>query len=407
MDLRFIPVLIKDVKLLLRDPMAFGTLLVMPIIFIVILSFALGPAFNVAELKITVPTLDQDGSDASRHLVELLRQAGGLDIKEVPADRLDAERDRVRKGKDVAALVIPAGFGAALDGGQTAELRVLMDPADTTGGEIVRGVVMGTSQQLAAEGRALQLVQTLVERLPNTAGVDKQALQDDIQAEVAQQVESGGGEGISVAKEVAGLEARDTPDVYEQNVPGYTVLAVFFLVTSLSTSILAERRDGTFRRLLATPIRRSYILLGKLLAYTIVGFAQVALLFAFGHFVFGMRLGDQPLGLVIVTAALVPAATGLGIFVATLATSEQQAGGLSTLSVLALAALGGSMVPRFVMPEAMQKIGLVTPHAWAIDGYQDVIVRGAGIADVLPQAGVLLAFAVVFFALGVLRFRFD
>ncbi len=78
-----------------------------------------------------------------------------------------------------------------------------------------------------------------------------------------------------------------------------------------------------------------------------------------------------------------------------------------SLLVLTMAGLGGSMVPRFVMPDAMQTIGLITPHAWAIDGYQEIIVRNGGIVDVLPHTMVLLAFAAVFYTAGTLRFRYQ
>lgn len=90
-----------------------------------------------------------------------------------------------------------------------------------------------------------------------------------------------------------------------------------------------------------------------------------------------------------------------------LARTEAQIGGLTVLLLLTLSALGGCFVPRFVMPVWLRTVGLVTPHAWALDAYQDLLVRGYGLFEVLPKVGALAAFAVAFFAIGVWRFRFE
>jgi ABC-2 type transport system permease protein len=108
-----------------------------------------------------------------------------------------------------------------------------------------------------------------------------------------------------------------------------------------------------------------------------------------------------------VSLAAAATATGLGVLVAALARTEAQIGGLTILILLTLSAVGGCFVPRFIMPQWLQTIGLVTPHAWALDAFQDLFVRGYGVLAVLPKVGVLAAFAVAFFAVGVWRFHFE
>ena len=122
---------------------------------------------------------------------------------------------------------------------------------------------------------------------------------------------------------------------------------------------------------------------------------------------FKMSLGYSPVALVVVSLAAAATATGLGVLVASLARTEAQVGGLAVLLLLTLSALGGCFVPRFIMPEWLQTIGLVTPHAWALDAYQDLLVRGYGLLEVLPKVGALAVFAIVFFVIGVWRFRFE
>ena len=120
-----------------------------------------------------------------------------------------------------------------------------------------------------------------------------------------------------------------------------------------------------------------------------------------------MNLGSAPFAIILVALATSAAATCLGLLVATLGKTPEQVGGLSTMLALTLAAVGGMLVPSFVMPEFMQTIGKISPHYWALTGFQDVIVRGLGAQDVLLESGVLIAFALVFFIFALWRFRFQ
>ena len=183
-------------------------------------------------------------------------------------------------------------------------------------------------------------------------------------------------------------------------------MGVFFIATVMIESIFRERRSGAMRRLRAAPVGRAPIVISKLAPFYVVNLIQIVIMFAIARLAFGLDLGFVP-ALVVVSAALALVATGLGIALAGVARSETQGTGLAVIVVLTTSALGGVMVPRFIMPEAMQQIGNITPQAWAIQGYQDVLVRGQGIGGVWLEAGVLLIFAAVFTAIGVWRFRFD
>ncbi|MDH5506254.1 MAG: ABC transporter permease, partial [Anaerolineae bacterium] len=149
------------------------------------------------------------------------------------------------------------------------------------------------------------------------------------------------------------------------------------------------------------------LLVGKLLPFYMVNLVQVASMFLVGVLVFDMNLGHAPMALVAVTLATAAAATGLGLLVAALGKTPEQIGGISTMLALTLAAIGGMMVPTFVMPEFMQQLSKISPHNWALAGYQDVIVRGLGMNAVMLEVGVLAGFAAVFFGFAVWRFRFE
>lgn len=158
---------------------------------------------------------------------------------------------------------------------------------------------------------------------------------------------------------------------------------------------------------------RAAFLLGKLTAFLIVNLTQIAIMFAVGVFIMPLvgapklELGTHPEALLLISLAVSLAATGLGLLITALAKTSEQISGLGTLLVVTMAALGGVLVPRFVMPDFMQTVGLITPHAWGLDAYQDVLVRGYDTARILPEVAALMGFAVVFFGAALWRFKWD
>jgi glr3473 protein len=193
----------------------------------------------------------------------------------------------------------------------------------------------------------------------------------------------------------------------EQNVPGYTIFGIFFIVQVIGNTILREKESGTIIRLLVAPVSKFEILIGKLIPFYLVNLIQVAVLFAFGALVFDMDLRDSVPGLLVVTLGTAAAANALGLLIAAVSRSTEQMGPMSGLILVVMAALGGVLIPLFEMPRLMQAISLFTPHAWALKGYQDVMVRGYGVAELGPTVGALFGFAVVFYLLALWRFRFD
>lgn len=249
----------------------------------------------------------------------------------------------------------------------------------------------------------------LFERLaPQTPAQEREAFKSQ-----AEETMSGGLIGsreplVTLERTVpSGMRMQKFPDTFQQNVPGYTIYGIFWIVSLLASSVLQEKREGTFRRLLTAPLDRTVMLIGKLVPYYIINLIQLLLMIGVSSLLFGMNLGYSFSGLVAVSLAAAATSTGLGIMVAALARTEAQVGGLTVLLLLSLSALGGCFIPRFVMPSWLRVVGLVTPHAWALDAYQDLLVRGYNFSEVLPKIGVLGAFAVIFFGIGVWRFRFE
>ncbi|WP_088260426.1 ABC transporter permease [Fimbriiglobus ruber] len=189
---------------------------------------------------------------------------------------------------------------------------------------------------------------------------------------------------------------------YQVLVPSYTVTFAFFLVLTVGWLFVAERRHGTLTRLRLAPLSRGQILLGKVIPCLVVSLFQGAFLLLCGKLVFGMSWGPEPWLLVPVVCGTSLAAVGLAVLVAGLAKTETQVAVYGTLLVLVLAGVSGSMMPREMMPEEMRQISLVTPHAWALDAYAQLLnPDGAApnVSQVLLSCGVLAGFGGVFLLL--------
>jgi ABC-2 type transport system permease protein len=196
-------------------------------------------------------------------------------------------------------------------------------------------------------------------------------------------------------------------------VPGITVLFVFMTAQTAAHSIYDEKKAGTFRRLLAAPMSKSSILGGKALPSFLTGLVQAAVIFAFG--IVGLdllgltpsTLGNEPLATILILVLVALCSSALGVLLAAIARTESQIGGLSMLLVWGLGLVGGCVIPAFILEQFLGPLPMITPHYWANQALVNLMVRGRGLADVTVEIAVLLGFIVLFFAIGVWRFRFD
>ncbi len=408
----------KDLKIFFTDPGSVALIFLMPFMFIVVMSYALAGLFGRDDAQIQVLAVNQD--QGSRALA-VLQQLDALDAFQVettwegqPLNREMAERLIAQKKRSLA-LVFPSDFSAALEQSsaaerQTAQILAIVDPA--TSNQFIEPI-LGTLQGLIERQTFAAMIPSgmdyLFEQLAPQMPLEQRERFKAQAQEATLEGASGRDEPVAVLVRTTpeGMRIEKSPNTYQQTVPGYTIYGIFWIVSLLAGSVLLERREGTFRRLRVAPMSRAVMLAGKLTPYYLINLIQLAIMLGVSSLLFGMSLGRSPAGLLVVSLAAAATATGLGVLVSALARTEAQVGGLTILLLLTMSALGGCFVPRFIMPEWLQMIGLVTPHAWALDAYQDLLVRDYDLWQVLPKVGALLAFAGAFFGIGVWRFRFE
>ena len=188
---------------------------------------------------------------------------------------------------------------------------------------------------------------------------------------------------------------------------GQLITWVFIPLIGISSMFAYERQKGTLRRLLTTPTRKSTYLLGTIFGQVLTALVQMLLLIVFGIFVMKLNWGSQPLALAVMMVASTLAAAALGTTLGTFVKTESQASGLSIMTGMVMALLGGCWYPLEMFPQTVQNIVKILPTTWAMRGLLDIVLRGQGLTTILPVAGILLGFALLFFSIGIWRFKYE
>jgi ABC-type Na+ efflux pump permease subunit len=434
----------KDLRLLLRDPRAMVVLLAMPLIFILVLGVSLGEGFGQKpddRLRISVVDLDKPFYDKvtkkditwSKTVMEDLAQTAGIRVEVIPSL---AEAEELVGGSQRAAVLVfgpqfseKVTLSSFMKGGvnplfrdgvdiNALDARMLVDQTQLTAASIIEQVGQVTLLRTVLPwmiGRAFERIgqqmgnfvkNALQSMFPNydLTGTTWQAL-TRAEARTDQRAD------ISVygSAKGTGIIGRGAQR-YQTLVPSYTVMFAYFLVLTVGWLFVAERRQGTLKRLRAAPLSRSEILLGKLLPCFILSLAQGLFLLVAGKLVFGMSWGDHPLWLLLVVFTTSLSAMGLALLVASVAKSEAQVAIYGTLLVLVLAGISGCLMgDRDLMPENMKQFSLITPQAWALVAYKQLLAN-AGPANLMLVAQSCLAlagFGVGFLVLAWIFLRLD
>jgi ABC-2 type transport system permease protein len=188
---------------------------------------------------------------------------------------------------------------------------------------------------------------------------------------------------------------------------GQLITWVFIPLFGISGLFAYERQQGTLRRVLTTPTSKATYLLGTISGQVVMALVQMSLLILFGSFVMKLNWGREPLALLVILTAAALAAGAIGTTMGTFIKTEGQASGLSIMMGMVMALMGGCWYPLELFPAVVQNIVKILPTTWAMQGLLDLVIRNGSLIQILPEAGVLLGFAAIFFSIGVMRFRYE
>jgi ABC-2 type transport system permease protein len=364
-------------------------------VFTLIFAGPAGRPFRVA-------VVDLDNSPESARLIEMLEKNNVKVVRteneEADGPPLTVETARYcirKKGRFRVALVVPAGFSEApnvLSGEAHQGIQLHFDETQEMEAQVVAGIV-----QMAA-GRALFAhFENLLPSVETTtdAGQESPSAPEERHpgADTSDQDQSSADAGMLIKIEKHGLAPQRMKIAAKHTfLAGLVPLFLLFGSTGAARGLLEELHSGEIRRLLAAPILPAHILLGQLLNALVVAMLQCYVMYIYAWLVFDVAIWEITGGLLLLTVATCLATTAFGMLMASLCSTCEQLDGLGTMVILAMSAVGGSMIPRFVMPAYMQSLGLFTINGWAYDGFV-ALIRHEGLAGIWPSCLVLTCIA--------------
>lgn len=385
---------------------------VVPIIFFSIFACIFGARGETQSRPATkIVICDTVDSDASRRLGAGLSKEESLQVR-----RLRLDRDQSRRAGDsqkVAEQLLRRGHAAAVvliqpsTAGDASELdvQVFADSFDQVASKIVAPAVQKT---LAAESwseqvEALQQAQTRAAQLAASASLHTHVQLASAERPLGTATTGGSAPSPAVEwKKIPEVRVRDVLGESKSNpviamyAAGIAVMFLLFSAVTSGGSLLEERENATLDRLLCSRLTMDQLLLGKWCYLSLMGFMQTLLMFAVGAACFGLDLVGHWDGFLIMTVVTSGSAAGFALMLAAVCRSRAQLGWVSTVVILAMSALGGSMVPRYLMSEQIRRIGGLTFNAWALDGYNKVFWRELPVGDLALEVAVLSGCALLF-----------
>lgn len=414
----------KDLAVFFRDRGALVWLFILPLVFILIfagLASLTSGGSSQGEVKDTrvplaIVNLDETG-DLAQTLVQGLSPPDAFRLLPLKLAEADSQLNRFSIRR---YLLIPADFSADLAAGKPVALSLITHPnSDPSTDQTVMTMINGIARNLSLELQIIDGIETMGRMQAANPNSQQAFSAERILAQAKSQFESSSRNPLIDVNQVN--PAREEPeaaaqfDLGESILPGMSVLFVFLGSMTVARSIYEERRDGSLRRLLAAPLRRSELLLGKMAPMLLLIIIQIIFIFLIGGLLlpllgFGvMGIGNDPLALVLVSLAMALCAVSMGVFLAGIARSEGQITGIGNAVLWIAGFLGGAIIPPFILQQiaVLNIISRLMPHFWATSAYYDLLARGRGLVDVLPNIGVLLIFSALFFFIGLRRFRYE
>ena len=389
----------KDTLNRFADKSALLFFLILPIVFTLAISASGG---GQSEKKISLLVVDQDNSAFSTELVTELMKSESVDVKAVSLDEAQKQFD---EKKAPIWLTIPAGFERSILSGMEGPLEIHKLPRNSDANSVQQGTIMSS---VSTVSRALTVAKNSLAEAelirPFTSAVERQTY-FAASLTAAQQAFQAAPQRLSYTRPA---EAKQTSfSMASQASTGQLVTWVFIPLLGLSAMFIWERESHTLQRLITTPTSKATFLLGTVTGQVVAAIVQMIILVGFGVYVLKLDWGNSIPGLAVMLICFALAAAALGTTLGTFIKTSAQAGNLSIALGMVMSLLGGAWLPGEMFPQAVRTAMKVLPTSWAMQGFNDLVIRGKGLVDILPSAGVLIGFAVVFFAIGVLRFRYE
>ena len=396
---KILAIFIKDTLLRFTSPIEWGFFLILPIIFTFILGGGTGNQNR--DPRVLLYVVDQAGSSLSASLVKELEHSTAIRPELVAYDEADKA---FTENQISVVLIIPPDFTLETLQAGSSQVELRQQPNNLYVFAIQQGI--NTALTRLSSGVEIANASTShAEALrPFPAAADRQAYFDVALNNAYAQLEAA---PVRITERQASTKDPVEYDPNANSATGQMITWVFIPLIGLSATFAMERQMGTLRRILVTPTTKATYLAGTVLGQVFIAVIQMALLIGFGVLVLKLNWASAPAATALIVICSALAAGALGTMLGTFVKTEAQGNGLSIMIGMVMAMLGGCWYPIELFPPVVRSAAQALPTYWSMQGMLDIVVRGQGLSGVLPESGILLGFALVFFTIGVLRFRYE
>jgi ABC-2 type transport system permease protein len=421
----------KDYKLFWVDRRAVSFTFIIPMVLIFIWGLVFGNAGR-GDARLRLAFVNNSTAPIAKKLESVLDTTKSFRlIKSYTDDKghqitfdTNSVKDYVRKGNVSAALVIPVD--AYTDTAFGLKLKFYYDPKDQMEMQMIQGLltqtIMSQIPPLFFQGMQKQALKYLGadsgkafnDAIASTVGkyfkIDPQLITKPLSDTTFSSFNTGAG-ASNVFKNILQLQEEQLVGTQVANpwatrsVGGWAMMFLLFALTGSSTSLFEEKKSGVVQRILASPVSRVHILWSKYLYNMSLGFVQLVVLFFGGALLYKVDIFSNFPNLVLVVVAAAMACTAFGMLIAAVSRSSAQANGLGTFLILAMSSIGGAWFPVSLMPDFIQSISKLTLVYWSMDGFLQVLWRGAPLGDILPNVGILLGMSALITSISVWQFK--
>ncbi|MDB5130118.1 ABC transporter permease [Mucilaginibacter sp.] len=400
--------IVKDVRILLRDKVGIALMFIMPIVLVVVVTSIQNSTFQlVNKNKLSIIINNSDTGDASKQLIKAINKIGMFKATQVSGDQNEQKIAGAMHQQDaMLGIIIPSDFSAKVNAksksvaGKALKSFGLEGDSVKTLGDIdpltvYYNPVLQENIRLSVQGAlrsALQLVESRETLRSLYFSMNEKELPEKLENEMLNNQTAIN--EIPVSKD----GTRTTPNATQHNVPAWTIFAMFFIIMSLSGSVVREKVSGSFIRLKTLPTNYLVGMLSKQITYLAVTMLQAAVIFSIGIWLFpyvglpALNLPSDVLALVIVTIVCGWCAVSYAMCVGVFAQTQEQANGFGAVSIVILACVGGLMVPSFAMQGFFKSAANISPMHWCLQAYYSLFLEGGKLKDVLNN--ILLLFII-------------
>jgi ABC-2 type transport system permease protein len=400
----------KDLKIFSRDRASLFFFIIFPFLFIILFSFLLqGTGGEDDRIGLHLTTREAAGG-LSHQIIAAMVTADESLLK--PGDPViiwdkdyDAARQAVVDKEIEGILIFPADFTEAVMSDAKTDLEIFADASATYTRAALESVAGAISSQISTNR---VVIDATVRLLVSSGAIpaDSESIDSEVQKLMSEAMAGGAmGGGSYLAYKIENIGDVEPGNPSDFVIPGYLVMFVFFAAAISAERIVWERKNNTLERLLASSVKKGTILAGIYTGTVVKGLVQIIIFWVVGLLAFHVDLGLSPLAVIVLSVLMVLMSAAFASMLATLARTIRSAASLAVLTSLLLAPLGGCWWPLFMYPEWLQNIAKITPHAWATDGFNKLMLYGANFGDAVPSMVALLVFTVIFGGIAIWRFR--